>query len=466
MDEFVKRADQADALLKSLKARVEALEKGGAASGSKANYPAVAMTKKAKQHMKAEVTTIQAELKKLTQRNAKLEAENKKLKGLLQKAGQNSGGKKEKQLQNQIQASKKNEEALEDIKKHLEKFREEVKVVVAERDALKAQVSGGIPSSMTEDQIGFITNKLLELRQKVTDFLGKKENLAQAVSPTSAASSAGTAMTMETIKERKHYTVTGDLKHLKKLWFEAELGELDDEDFEGYLSRKVYAVDVEEDDDTVKVRFDNHDTQWFPVGCLFSLGDAPKAAAPKAQPSGAKRMTMETIKERQHYYITRDLEDLKKLWYEAELGELDDEDFEGYLGRKVYGIDIEEDDDTIKVRFDNHDSQWFPVTSLFDGEPPASAKPAASASTGTKQTMDTIKERKFYVVTSDLAELKKEWFEAELGQLDDEDFEGYLGRVVKAVDIEEDDDTINCRFDNQNTQWFPVTVLSGPVDGY
>jgi len=56
---------------------------------------------------------------------------------------------------------------------------------------------------------------------------------------------------------------------------------------------------------------------------------------------------------------------LKKEWYEAELGELDDEDFEKYLGREVKTIDIEEDDETVNVRFDNHDSQWFPVTTLY-----------------------------------------------------------------------------------------------------
>lgn len=421
------------------------------------------MTKKAKDHMRSEVTQILAELKQLEGRNKKLEAENKKLKEQLKKVGKSSGGKKEQQLDNQIQASKKNEEALEDIKKHLENFRQEVKEVVAERDALKAQVSGGIPSSMTEDQIGFITSKLLELRQKVTDFLGKKDNIVQAVS--GEASSSGTAMTMDTIKERKHYTVTGDLQQLKKLWYEAELGELDDEDFQGYLNRKVYSIDIEEDDDTINVRFDNHSTQWFPVGALYSIEDAP--AAPKAvETSAATRMSMDTIKERKHYYVTNDLAELKKMWFDAELGELDDEDFQTYLGRRVYGIDIEEDDDTINVRFDNHSTQWFPVTTLFDGEPPACAKSPEDATPGDKQTMETIQERKFYVVTKDLAELKKMWFEAELGELDDEDFELYLGRVVKALDIEEDDDTVNCRFDNQSTQWFPVTVLSGPVDGY
>jgi len=126
-----------------------------------------------------------------------------------------------------------------------------------------------------------------------------------------------------------------------------------------------------EDDDTINVRFDNHDTQWFPVGCLYrevESAAAPTPAQPKAadsQSSGLQQMTMDTIKERQYYFITTSLVDLKKAWYEAELGELDDEDFQTYLGRKVYAIDIEEDDETVNVRFDNHDSQWFPVTTLY-----------------------------------------------------------------------------------------------------
>merc|ERR1719273_96876 len=209
----------------------------------------------------------------------------------------------------------------------------------------------------------------------------------------------------------------------------------------------------------MNVRFDNHDTQWFPVTSLYQVG-ASKPAGPKRT-----KMNMDTIKERKYYFVTSDLAELKKDWEVAELGPLDDEDFEGYLNRKVYAIDLEEDDDTMNVRFDNHDTQWFPVTSLYNGEPPAPGAAPASAA-GTKQTMDSIKERKFYKVTSDLAELKKEWYAAELGELDDEDFELYLGRAVKTIDIEEDDDTVNCRFDNQATQWFPVVVLYGPVDGY
>merc|ERR1719483_522581 len=153
---------------------------------------------------------------------------------------------------------------------------------------------------------------------------------------------------MDTIKERKYYFVTKNMKELKKAWFEAELGELDDEDFQLYLGRKVYAVDLEDDDDTMNVRFDNHDTQWFPVSCLYQEG-----ASSSPSPNGKrKQMNMDTIQERKYYFVTKNMKELKKAWFEAELGELDDEDFQLYLGRKVYAVDLEDDDDTMNVRFD------------------------------------------------------------------------------------------------------------------
>jgi len=268
-------------------------------------------------------------------------------------------------------------------------------------------------------------------------------------------------MTMETIKERKTYTITKDLVHLKKDWYAAELGELDDEDFEKYLGRVIKTIDIEEDDETVNVRFDNHDSQWFPVTVLFEEVEGAAAAKPVAKQVATpvepamERMTIETIQERKKYFITKDLVELKKYWYEAELGELDDEDFEKYLGREVYAFDTEEDDETMNVRFDNHDSQWFPVQVLFRPVQ-ASAGPNGNKK---KQSMETIKERKTYFITKDLAELKKEWYEAELGELDEDDFISYLGREVKTIDIEEDDETVNVRFDNHDSQWFPVTSL-------
>jgi len=287
------------------------------------------------------------------------------------------------------------------------------------------------------------------------------EEGAAPAKPAAAASSGLVQMTMDTIKERKYYFVTKDLKQLKVAWEEAELGELDDEDFEIYLGRKVYAIDLEDDDDTMNVRFDNHDTQWFPVSTLYMQTEAATSSKPattKPAAPGLTQMTMDTIKERKYYFVTKDLAELKKAWTEAELGELDDEDFQIYLGRKVYAIDLEDDDDTMNVRFDNHDTQWFPVSTLYSDA--SVAAPAKKAAPSLKQmTMDTIKERKYYFVTKDLAQLKKAWMEAELGELDDEDFQIYLGRKVYAIDLEDDDDTMNVRFDNHDTQWFPVTIL-------
>merc|ERR1712129_443478 len=101
------------------------------------------------------------------------------------------------------------------------------------------------------------------------------------------------------------------MTQLKKEWEIAELGPLDDEDFQLYLGREVKAIDLEEDDDTMNVRFDNHDTQWFPVTCLYQTGAAPAPSKPKRT-----QMTMETVKERKYYFITTDMTQLKKEWYE------------------------------------------------------------------------------------------------------------------------------------------------------
>merc|ERR1719457_189611 len=287
----------------------------------------------------------------------------------------------------------------------------------------------------------------------------KVEGAAPAAAPAASAESGMVQMTMDTIRERKYYYVTKDLAQLKAAWEEAELGELDDEDFELYLGRKVYAVDIEEDDDTMNVRFDNHETQWFPVSTLYEKSETPAAPAKKAESSanaGRTQMNMDTIKERKYYFVTTDMAQLKAAWAEAELGELDDEDFELYLNRKVYAVDLEEDDDTMNVRFDNHDTQWFPVSCLYQEGASAASSPNGKRK---QMTMDTIKERKYYFVTKCMKQLKQAWAEAELGELDDEDFQLYLGRKVYAVDLEEDDDTMNVRFDNHDTQWFPVSTL-------
>jgi len=479
MEDFLKRANQADDLLAKLTARVETLEKkGGASAAAPAGNGVLVdpnsemMTEKARIKIRGMVMQLKKECEDATKTNEKLEAENKKLKAenqklkaQLKKGGSAPSGNIEKQMQKALQQQQPYLNPLKKVVESLKKWRNDVVALQEERDSLKKQIeSGAAGGGMNPDQISSIRAQLVNIREEVVKYMKQQGEMVEAVAGTGGNTLSGMQrQTMDTIKDLKYYTVTTDLADLKKQWMEAELGELDDEDYELYLGREVRVIEIEEDDDTINVRFDNHDTQWFPVGCLYKKVEGAAPAAAPAAESGMVQMTMDTIRERKYYYVTKDLAQLKAAWEEAELGELDDEDFELYLGRKVYAVDIEEDDDTMNVRFDNHDTQWFPVSTLYEKSetPAAPAKKAeSSANAGrTQMNMDTIKERKYYFVTTDMAQLKAAWAEAELGELDDEDFELYLNRKVYAVDLEEDDDTMNVRFDNHDTQWFPVSCL-------
>jgi len=481
MEEFLKRANQADDLLKTLTARVAALEKKGGSGAPSAvasgkmvlvDPDSEAMTEKARNKIRAAVLELQADCAKAEKKNAALEAENKKLKAEIKRLKQSGGGSSSKvtqQMQQELAKQQGQKNPLDKIKESLKKWREDVVELTKERDDLKKQVeSGAAGGGMTQEMHDSIKSQLMKIREEVVKYMKQQGEMVEAVG---GSSSQGEKMTMDTIKDLKYYNVTTNLQELKTEWEEADLGPLDDEDFELYLGRKVRVIEIEEDDDTCNVRFDNHDTQWFPVGCLYTESEAPaaskpEASAPAASSGGLVQMTMDTIKERKYYFVTKDLGQLKKAWDEAELGELDDEDYQLYLGRKVYAIDLEEDDDTMNVRFDNHDTQWFPVSCLYmQSEAAPAPKPQASSSGLVQMTMDTIKERKYYFVTKDLGQLKKAWEEAELGELDDEDYEIYLGRKVYAIDLEEDDDTMNVRFDNHDTQWFPVSCLYSQSSG-
>merc|ERR1740129_2187250 len=377
------------------------------------------MTEKARIKIRGMVMQLKKECEDATKANEKLEAENKKLKqenkklkAQLAKGGSAPSGKIEKQMQKALQQQQPYLNPLKKVVESLKKWRNDVVALQEERDSLKKQIeSGAAGGGMNPDQISSIRAQLVNIREEVVKYMKQQGEMVEAVG---GSSNTGLErQTMDTIKDLKYYFVTTDLADLKKQWMEAELGEID------------------EDDDTINVRFDNHDTQWFPVGCLYKKveGAAPAAAPAASAEPGLVQMTMDTIKERKYYYVTKDLAELKKAWEEAELGELDDEDFQIYLGRKVYAIDLEEDDDTMNVRFDNHDTQWFPVCCLYEeqeGVAPVAAAPTGPNAGKTMMGMDNIAERKKYFITEDLAELKAKWEEAELGPLDDEDFELYL----------------------------------------
>merc|ERR1719300_1497469 len=372
------------------------------------------MTEKARIKIRGMVMQLKKECEDATKTNEKLEAENKrltqenkKLKAQLAKGGSAPSGKIEKQMQEALQQQQPYLNPLKKVVESLKKWRNDVVALQEERDSLKKQIeSGAAGGGMNPDQISSIRAQLVNIREEVVKYMKQQGEMVEAVAGTGGNTLSGMQrQTMDTIKDLKYYTVTTDLADLKKQWMEAELGELDDEDYELYLGREVRVIEIEEDDDTINVRFDNHDTQWFPVGCLYDEveGAAPTVTVTSTGPTKVQ-MTMDTIKERRYYFVTEDMTALKAAWEEAELGELDDEDFQLYLGRKVYAIDLEEDDDTMNVRFDNHDTQWFPVSCLYQEGASSSSSPNGKRK---QMTMDTIKERKYYFVTKDLKELKK-----------------------------------------------------------
>merc|ERR1719237_926517 len=74
-------------------------------------------------------------------------------------------------------------------------------------------------------------------------------------------------------EEGKTVKVTSSIKILNEAWIEAELGENDDKAM--YLGAIGKIVEIEEDDDTVKVRYANYDTMWMPIkACVSSNGQA------------------------------------------------------------------------------------------------------------------------------------------------------------------------------------------------
>ena len=67
----------------------------------------------------------------------------------------------------------------------------------------------------------------------------------------------------EGIKEGNTVKVTSNAERLDETWIEAELGINDDKSM--YLGCIGKIMEIEEDDDTVQLRWANYDTCWIPI---------------------------------------------------------------------------------------------------------------------------------------------------------------------------------------------------------
>mmetsp|Transcript_30043 Transcript_30043/g.47977 ORF Transcript_30043/g.47977 Transcript_30043/m.47977 type:complete len:144 (+) Transcript_30043:115-546(+) len=76
------------------------------------------------------------------------------------------------------------------------------------------------------------------------------------------------------VKEGSTVKVTTNLKRLDEAWAEAELGSNDEKGM--YLGVIGKIMEVEEDDDTVQLRWANLDTCWMPIkACIDAKGAEP-----------------------------------------------------------------------------------------------------------------------------------------------------------------------------------------------
>jgi len=77
---------------------------------------------------------------------------------------------------------------------------------------------------------------------------------------------------------------------------------------------------------------------------------------------------------------------------------------------------------------------------------------------------DDVKNNQTVFVTTDFAKLKKEWAEAELGPITDDDLRNYCGCPGKIKEIEDDDETVMLEWLTKDTQWIPIAACVNEVD--
>lgn len=185
----------------------------------------------------------------------------------------------------------------------------------------------------------------------------------------------------------KTFRVTEDIKILEQAWKDAELGPHDE--LKPYCGAIGLCIQVEEEDNTLQLRWENMDTCWIPARACASAGDL-KPTVPRGigcdwlpppgleqchedeqnqkeeekQNSDVKEELFEGVeddyvKTNAHVQITRNMKTLEHAWKEAELGPNDE--LKPYLGCVGKIMAIEEDDDTVQLRWANLDTAWFPI---------------------------------------------------------------------------------------------------------
>jgi len=223
----------------------------------------------------------------------------------------------------------------------------------------------------------------------------------------------------------KNFRVTKDLKLIEQAWKDCQLGPNDD--LKPYCGQIGLCIQVEEEDNTLQLRWGNMDTCWIPAKACAPAGDR-KPTIPGTECDWLPPPGLEQYHE--------------------------DEKTGGGGGGRVSGMvhsvveKVEHVGSKIK---DTVDHILHPSSKQHDNK---NNEENINEELFDSVEDDYIKTGKHVQITHNLSKLETAWKEAELGANDE--LKPYLGCVGKIVQIEEDDDTVQISWGNMDTAWFPI----------
>lgn len=186
--------------------------------------------------------------------------------------------------------------------------------------------------------------------------------------------------------------VTTDINLLNKEWKECGLGS--HSELKAFLGQVGKVTEIEDDDDTLQLRWENYDTCWIPVRVCFDAKGAKETLPGMANSwlgdskQAEKEVTVsenlftgvedDGVKVGNHIQVTKQIKVLENTWKEAELGPNDTKNI--YLGTIGKIIEIEEDDDTVQLQWANFDTVWIPIKACQDASGQEATIPSATVS--------------------------------------------------------------------------------------
>jgi len=220
----------------------------------------------------------------------------------------------------------------------------------------------------------------------------------QSATTTNAVNEGKLLTSVDDVKVGMTVRVTSNIETLNSEWNECGLGSHNE--LAAFLNQIGKVTEIEEDDDTLQLTWENYDTCWIPLrACSDANGAKPTLPGmanswlgdSKAEPEQVKEAKANSesetlfegveddgVKVGNMVRVTNNKDILEKAWTEAELGANDTKDT--YCGTIGKILEIEEDDDTVQLQWGNFDTVWIPVKACMDANGEAATMPGMTVS--------------------------------------------------------------------------------------